>query len=182
MRTIIIIITCIFLLSCSKKASTEQNSSSVLSEVSDSSFINSPLHPDLLKAWDMYRESGMDNIIDTTICYFVEFCRNPKDSMALISFNECGKKYIGYKGMTNIDGYYIAVIDSGNIGKNLYNSKLLMQKDISEFKCFKSKFINGKVVGGYGFVVGMDFIRGLGFTIKNNRIDFEGTDFTRKLE
>ena len=110
------------------------------------------------------------------MCYIVDFCRNPNplwnpnDSMCRISFNECGENYIGYKGMTNIDGHYVAVIDSGNIGKDFYNSKLLMQKDISDFKCYKSKRVkrvNGEIV----FEEGVEIeVIGVGFNIKNNRI------------
>jgi len=61
--------------------------------------------------------------------------------------------------MINIDGYYVAV-DPESIGKDFYNSNLLIQKDTSKIKCFKYK---GKYIS---------IVTGLGFKIKNNRIEF----------
>jgi len=158
----IIIVTCIFLLlSCSKKTSTDQNSSPVLSGLSDSSFEESPIHPDLLKAWNEYRrEYEPDGIIDTAIYYFMGFYSYKTDSLFIIFLNYCNGKYTGYKGMSNIDGYYVAVLDPENIGKDFYNSKLLIQKDTSDFKCIKYE---GKYIGS---------VTSLGFKVKNNRIEF----------
>jgi len=84
------------------------------------------------------------------------------DSLVGISFINCeGEgKYPECKGMTNIDGYYVAVLDPENIGKDFYNSNLLIQKDTSKIKCFKYK---GKYTGA---------VTGFAFKIKNNRIDF----------
>ena len=159
MKIIIIIITCtFFFLSCSKKTSTDQNSSPVLSGLSDSSFEESPLHPDLLKAWNIFTKR-MDDKIDSAMCYIMRFRSYEEDSIVSILFNDCDYKgkYTGYKGMTKIDDYYIAVLDSENIGKGFYNSKLLINRDISEFKCSKGYLING-----------------LFFKIKNNKIEFGG--------
>ena len=172
MKKIIIISFIFTLLSCSKNTSSKQEASPVLSKLSDSSLAVMPLHPDLLIAWDQYRNYGMDGIIDTSMCYIIDFFRNPQDSIARISFNNCKRNYVGYKGMTEIGGYYVAIMDPDNIGKDLYNTNLLTQKDISDFKCYNSKIVNGKVVGGSGFVEEVGFIIGLSFKIKNNRIEF----------
>jgi len=175
MKNIIVITTMFLLLSCSKKTVTDQNLSQALSELSESSYVELPLRPDLLRAWNRYREYGMDGVMDTTICYFMGFYSNKKDSLVSVFFNNCEGKYTGYKGMVKIDGYYVAVLDPENIGKDFYNNNLLMQKGISEFKCFKIKIVNGKVIGGRSYFLDggvVYFISGLFFKIKNNRIEF----------
>ena len=157
--------------------SIDQNPPSVLSELSDSSFVG-PLHSDLLKVWDSYKKYGMDNIIDTAICYYIGFHSYEEDSLVSISFKNCKGKYPECKGIAIIDGYYVAVLDPENIGKDFYNGKLLIQKDISELKCGTSKLVKGKVVGGSGYITDeggggiVEFIHGLCYKLKNNKIEF----------
>jgi len=166
----IIIITNVFLLFfCCKKTSIDQKT--VLYRLPYSSYEESPLHPDLLKAWNMYKEHGMGGIIDSTICYFMGFHSYMGDSSLGVFFYDCDykEKYTGCKGMTNIDGFYVAVLDPENIGKDFYNSKLLIQKDISELKCGKSECVKGMIIDGDS----MEYIGcNLAFSIKNNKIEF----------
>lgn len=165
------VISCIcVLLSCCRNTPTDKDSQPILTELSDSLPVT-PLHPDLLKAWNRYRERGMGGINDTSICYFMGFHSFKKDSFVSLFFKDCGDngKYVGYKGMTNIDGYYVAVLDFENIGKDFYNNKLLIQKNIDEFKCGKSDCISGRIIAGDSItLIGCN----LSFKIINNRIKF----------
>ena len=163
---IIIIITSVFLLfSCSKKAPLEQKQT--LSELPYNSFAESPLHPDLLKTWNdyikVYEPLG---VIDTAICYYFEFYNYKNDSILTVSFMDCDGKYSQSecKGMADINGFHVIVLDPKNIGKDFYNSELLIQKDISELKCFKYKY-------------GSNTIANYNFRIKNNRVDFSEVDY-----
>lgn len=174
MKNIVVITCLVLLLSCCKKASSWQNSLPELSELPDSSYEKLPIRSDLLNAWNEYRkvESGEGGINDTAICYYIYFHRSSRDSLAVFSFIICD--YIeniindGYKGMVNIDDYYVAVLDPENIGKDFYNSNLLIQKDIKDLKCVE--YVNGKIIGSGGK---SRVMKGISFTIKYNRIEFD---------
>ena len=165
----IIIIGMLLLFSCEKKTPREQESASC--KLPYSSYAESPLHPDLLKAWNEFKkEYEQDGLIDTAIYYYFTFYSYKSDSLVGISFKDCKGDYSKSecKGMTNIDGYYVAVLDSENIGKDFYNSKLLIQIDFSVLKCFQDEREEGA-------------LSGFAYTIKNNRIArFWGDYFNEK--
>lgn len=160
MKNILVIIHLIAFFSCCKNTSTNQNSLPELTDFSIDTLVDKPLHTDLSKVWNEFRkEYDKDGIIDTAIYYYFYFYSYDNDSLVGVSFKNCNDKYFETecKGMTNIDGYNIAVLDPENIGKDFYNRNLLIQVDFSKLKCFEDKRKKGALTG-------------FSYRIKNNRI------------
>jgi hypothetical protein len=124
---------------CCKNTTTENmlNDSDIISN-------KEKLHVDLLKELEYFRKedagfSGYENsITNIGLCYTMEFLREKEDSIVIISYKMCNKDYIGYKGILDFIDYYVAILDSDNIGLYFYDNESIINIKIEELKCINS--------------------------------------------
>jgi hypothetical protein len=125
---------------CCKNTTTESKLNN-----SDSISNRKKLHVDLLKELEYFRKedagyNGYENsITNIGLCYTMEFLREKGDSIVIISYKMCNKDYIGYKGILDFMDYYVAILDSDNIGSYFYDNESMINMKIEEAKCINSE-------------------------------------------
>ena len=79
-------------------------------------------------------------------CIIIHFMIDPENSVSdsIVTINyHIFTRYDtkAYKGMLNVDGYNIAIFDSGNFGDKYYNADSLKQIPLDAFKPYPMKFV-----------------------------------------